>query len=67
MLAERRKSGRMAMPAATTIITAANTQAGTFSVGQAKTRIAVATSANRAAGWSAGQKYRCIFLSIASS
>jgi hypothetical protein len=46
----------MAMPAAATIITAANTQAGTFSSGQAKTRVAVATSAKRTAGWSAGQK-----------
>jgi hypothetical protein len=40
----------MVMPVATTIITAANTQAGTFCNGQAKTRIAVATSASRAAG-----------------
>jgi hypothetical protein len=40
----------MVMPAATTIITAANTQAGTFSNGQAKTRITVETSARKAAG-----------------
>jgi hypothetical protein len=40
----------MAMPAAITIITAAATQAGTFSKGQAKTRITIATSANRTVG-----------------
>jgi hypothetical protein len=37
--------------------TAANTQAGTFSNGQATARIAVATSASRAAGWSAPQTH----------
>jgi hypothetical protein len=48
------------MPAATTIITAATTKAGTFSIGQAKATIVSATSASGVAGWSASQEYRCI-------